>query len=83
VAEATTNANIAMAKPAMEIANAVAMKCIVAANPMTSSEGAIQCKCTGGKRRTAESKADSKNNHGLMRHSIFLLKQTGFMNVPC
>jgi hypothetical protein len=50
--------------PAMEIPDAGAV-IVIAAGQTTTSEGATECKCTGGKRGTAESKGDCKNNHGL------------------
>jgi hypothetical protein len=57
-----------MEKSAMEIADAVAVRGIAAAGPPTTSEGATECSCTGGKRGTAESKGDCKNNHDLTQH---------------
>jgi hypothetical protein len=56
---------VTMAKPATQIADAVAVISIAAIGNTTTSEGTSECECTRGKGGTAESKGDCKSNCGL------------------
>src|SRR5262249_42217322 len=53
-------ASVTMEKSALQIADAVAAIGIAAAGHTTTSEGATECECTGGKRGTAENKGNSR-----------------------
>src|SRR5262245_4360785 len=57
--------SVTMEKPAMQIADAVAMIGMAAAGNTTASEGAGACQCTCGKRGTTENQGDRKSNYGL------------------
>jgi len=58
-------ASVTMEKSALQTADAVAVIGIAAAGHTTTSEGATECECAGGKRGTAESKGGCKSNHRL------------------
>jgi hypothetical protein len=63
-------ASVTMEKSAMQIADAVAVIDIAPAGHMTTSVGATECECTGGKRGSGESKGDCKSNHGLTQRDL-------------
>jgi hypothetical protein len=54
----------------MQIADAVAVIDIAPAGHTTTSVGATECECTGGKRGSGDSKGDCKSNHGLTQHDL-------------
>jgi hypothetical protein len=54
----------------MQIADAVAVIDIAPAGHTTTSVGATECECTGGKRGSGESKGDCKSNYGLTQHEL-------------
>ena len=57
----------------MQIADAVAVISIAVAGRATTSEGATECECTGGKRGTAECKGDCKSNHVLTNMTFLFI----------
>jgi hypothetical protein len=63
-------ASVTMEKSAMQIADAVAVIDIAPAGHTTTSVGATECECTGGKRGSGESKGDCKSNYGLTQHDL-------------